>query len=192
MKQEQLDQRYERIILSLPPLSSSATNATDTAIQKTIRRSQMPADSLEGMCTELLIQNAPKLTELLIQNAPKMGRALAEIMLASLSGGGTTAPLLRHPPSGVEHRGAAAPLSPPASTQKPRPVRQFDKRPGSAKENNEKILAAIAQKGSSLQDIVDKTKLPKKYVRSRINRLIRDAGEVRSEGKTSKARYFRV
>ncbi len=68
----------------------------------------------------------------------------------------------------------------------------MSKRPGSAKANNEKILAAITKEGSSLQDIVDKTELPKKYVRSRLNRLIRDEASVRTQGKTTKTRYFRA
>jgi hypothetical protein len=142
----------------------------------------MPVDTLEAMCTELIAQNAPKL-----------GRALAEMMLASLTGRdfATTTAVL-HRTSRVEHRDTAAPPSTAASTQKARSARQFDKRPGSAKQNNEKILAAIAEKGSTLQEIVDKAKLPKKYVRSRINRLIRDDETVRSEGKTTKTRYFRV
>jgi hypothetical protein len=136
----------------------------------------MPADSLEGMCTQLVIQNAPM-----------FGRALAELMLASLTGRDVAAAsvLQRSKVSAVEERDSAALATLPANLRK-------SKRPGSAKANNEQILTAIAKEGSSLQQIVEKTQMPKKYVRSRLNRLIRDDGLVRTQGKTTKTRYFRV
>jgi len=138
----------------------------------------MPADSLEGMFTDFVVQNAARI-----------GRALAHQMRASLTGnipGGATSP------EDVSVDGESlAPASSSATRALP-PKGRMSKRPGSAKANNEKILAAITKEGSSLQDIVDKTELPKKYVRSRLNRLIRDEASVRTQGKTTKTRYFRA
>jgi hypothetical protein len=131
-------------------------------------------------------------TELIAQNAPKLGRALAEMMLASLTGRKNAATPLLHSSADAEHRAATAPTSPPVSSRRTQTASQKSKHPGSAKQANEKILAAIAEKGSTLQEISERSKLPKKYVRSRLNRLIRDNGLVRTEGKTSKTRYFRV
>jgi hypothetical protein len=115
-------------------------------------------------------------TDFVMENAPKLGKALANTIVANLAGGTFAPGLVAPAPEGIE-----APSSKPT----------MPKRPGSAQANNEKILAAIETEGSSLQQIVDKTQLPKNYVRSRLNRVIRDAGTARTEGKTTKTRYFR-
>lgn len=149
----------------------------------------MASENLDRMFADFVVQNAPKFTEkftdYFIQNKEKIGRILAQVMLDSLSGKGL--------PPGV----GATPFAPAAKLPSPssepsRARRRFPKFPGSAKEANRKIAAAIAEKGSSIHEIVEKTGFPIDYVRTRLNRMIREDKQVVCKGKTSKARYFRT
>jgi hypothetical protein len=165
----------------------------------------MPSENLAGMFGNFVVQNAPKFTDAFVkyveQNKEQIGRLLAQLMLESLSGKGS--PFGAGP---LPFAGSAELPSLPSSSTSPSPNtpavmsgkssrgrRRFPKFPGSAKDANKKIVAAIAEKGSSIHELVEKTGYPIDYVRTRLNRMIRsDAPQVVCKGKTSKARYFRT
>jgi hypothetical protein len=154
----------------------------------------MSSANLEGMFAEFVAQNAPKLTDAftayVMQNKEQIGRALAQVMLESLSKGLPNLGPLAFAAT-AEH--AQAPSSSASTRPKSGKSRRFPKSPGSAAERDAKIVAAVEKGGSSTEDIVKKTGLPKDYVRGRLNRM-RDMKPpmVTSKGTTSKTRYFRA
>jgi hypothetical protein len=150
----------------------------------------MSTETLEGIMTEFVAQNSTRI-----------GRALAQAMLASLgrpdlSAEPQLAPFVPdpHPLPAQQSTTSQKPVAARRSAGKtgvagPPTVPRF---PGSAKDNDQKIVAAIPDKGIQFRDLMKKTGFPEVYLRSRLNRLIREKRQIRTEGKTSKARYFKV
>lgn len=166
----------------------------------------MASENLDRVFADFVVQNAPKCTDYFMdyfmKNKERIGRILAQLMLDSLSGKGfppgveamsfAPAAALASPAGGASVGGHAPAALGPAASELPQARRRFPKFPGSAKETNKKVLAALSEKGSSIHDIVEKTGFPIDYVRTRLNRMMRDNKWVSSKGATTKARYFRT